>query len=118
MQNQHLREHQGINNCLCHDCFSKKCSAYEILIDQLNTEYLFFKAYVEHNRGNIVTSLTLQDNARRIGEETFSNYAQNAIRVEEDFEKVERLKEFLLANNLQFKTLSAHELQQMMRTYN
>ena len=52
--NHHPRKRNGdkINDCLCSRCFSQKCYAYEITISDIQNEYAYFKAYVEHKRGN------------------------------------------------------------------
>ena len=98
--NCHLRKRDGdnINSCLCNRCFSQKCYAYEITIFKIQTEYAYFKAYVEHQRGNNEKSLALQEEDHYA---EFSEYARDAINgVEhEDWDVVKELQKYLLSNN-------------------
>lgn len=114
--NQHLRKRLGdrINNCMCIDCFAKKCYSYEDLIFRIQSDYLYFKAYAEYERGHLIASHNLQEEATALGELPISAYALNAIKSEEDFSIVDDLKQYLTKNDFKFKILNARELQLMM----
>ena len=119
--NHHLRKRVGdqINNCLCHQCFAQKCCAYEITIATIQSEYAYFKAYVEHKRGNKEISRALQE------EDHFgilSDYARNPMREgnharneDNDYNIIDELLLYLKSNDFKFKWLDTYELQNMMR---
>lgn len=127
MHRQHLRIRRGdnVSHCLCDDCFAKKCNAYENLIVQVQKDYLFFKAYVEHQRGNIQVSHAQQQEAHRVGRGTYSHYALPGIRndnngmpIDSDYDVINELQNYLLANNTKFKDLDTYEIQRMMWSSN
>ena len=118
----HFRKREGddINICLCDDCFANKCFVYEMVIEQVQSNYLMFKAYVEHKRGNIDISYHLQEEARQVGQERMSDYALvdrialNGVN-DSEWNVIDELKKHLLSNNFQFKSLDTFEIQHMMR---
>lgn len=124
MQNQHFSKRTGcaINSCLCHDCFARKCFVYESIIEDIQSQYLIFKAYVEHQRGNVEASYVLQEQDFERSQEAFSSYALpeiekpfHAVPDHPEFDVIDELRKYLLRNDFKFKGLSSFEMQHMMR---
>ena len=90
----------------------KKCCAYETLICEIQAEYAYFKAYVEHKRGNKELCRTLLEEDHY---GVFSNYAQNGINDYQDIDIVKELQVYLKMNNFKLKYLDTFELQNMMK---
>ena len=114
--NHHPRKRNGdkINDFLCSRCFSQKCYAYEIAISDIQNEYAYFKAYVEHKRGNKEVSYILQKEDHY---GVYSDYARNAINggapatiEHEDWDAITELQKYLISNNFKFKCLDTKEL--------
>lgn len=114
-QNQHFRTREGdaVNSCLCHSCFTAKCFVYESVIQDIQQNYRYFRAHVEHLRGNMQASYALQEEAVAAGQEICSDYA--SIQGQPDFDVLDELRAYLVSNGFQFRVLSILELQRIMR---
>ena len=112
--NYHLRKRDKVNTCLCNRCFSQKCYVYEIMISKIQTEYAYFKAFVEHKRRNTELSQILQEEASDNAHGALSDYAYCGIPTtieHEDWKVVEELKKYLISNDFKFKYLDTIEIQ-------
>lgn len=115
----HLRKrvNDNVNLCICKNCFSLKCLAYEELIFEIQSEYLNFKDDVEMKKGNMVAVESIKETQDQLHNEVLSIYAKRIhfgdSTASDDFDIVKELKNFLLKNNFRFNDFDSSTYQRL-----